>query len=109
MPVMATRSGWATLPMPISSWAATSCSATDTPSAVHSAAASSSRALASGTSAPGLKCLATAASSYSFSGVYQTTAFSAISFNVCTRSRRAMTTSTGAGPLLMSRPSFSSW
>ncbi|KAG1528988.1 hypothetical protein G6F50_018207 [Rhizopus delemar] len=96
--------------MPMSSAAATSCRATPTDSAVHSgSAASSSRALPSATSAPALKCLATAASSYSASGWYQTTAFSAISFRVCTRSRSAITTSSGAGPAATSRPSFCSW
>ncbi|KAG1301136.1 hypothetical protein G6F62_015962 [Rhizopus arrhizus] len=41
VPVMATRSGWATLPMPMSSAAATSCRATPTASAVHSGSAGS--------------------------------------------------------------------
>ena len=43
------------------------------------------------------------------SGWYQTSAFSAISFSVCTRSRSAITTSAGAGPVDRSTPSFSNW
>src|SRR5690606_14237327 len=107
VPVMATRNGCATLPMPSSRASAVACSAAPMSSTCHRAsAASRSRASANGARASALKCLATAFSSYSASGRYQTAARSAMSLSVCTRSRNASTTSAGAGPRARSKPAW---
>src|SRR5690606_6150495 len=64
VPVIATRSGWATLPMPSSSDAAVSCRAALIASGVQSASAARRlRASSSGARAAALRCLATAFSS----------------------------------------------
>ena len=99
LPVMATRSGCAILPMPMPSDSETAFTTSWIGSGDQSdRSASRARICASGSRAASLRCLATDASSYAVNGPNHTADFSAISFSVCARSRKAMTSSAGFGP-----------
>src|SRR6185312_7795863 len=109
LPVIATRNGCATLPMPMPRSVATSATSAWMSAGFHVGNAASFTCIARNTSAApsAHKCFLTALSSHASIGAYQMRACSAIAFRVCTRSRNATTTSAGSGPFATSSPSRS--